>query len=267
MGEHMITSSSNTNIKNIIALQKKGKTRKEQDVFIVEGIKMILEAPVGRLIQLYVAEGYFAQQEHRADLEKICNYHKIKYEIVTDKVFQEITDTQTPQGILAVVRQFHYQLEDLFLKEQPAHLIILEGLQDPGNLGTILRAGEGAGITGIVMSKGTVDIYNAKVIRSTMGSIYRVPFFYTDCLKDVIEKIQKRCTIYAAHLQGEYCYEKEDYTKDTAFLIGNEANGLSKEVASYANRLVKIPMLGEVESLNAAIAASILMYEVSRQRR
>lgn len=263
----MITSSSNAYIKNIIALQKRGKVRKEQDVFIVEGIKMVSEIPVGSLVQLYVAEGYFLQLEHREYLEGLADRHGISYEIVADKVFREAADTQTPQGILAIVRQTHYTFSELFSEERAVHLLILEGIQDPGNLGTILRAGEGAGVTGVVLSKGTVDIYNPKVIRATMGSIYRVPFLYTDCLEEMLIKIRKRCTLYAAHLRGELCYEQMDFRKDTAFLIGNEANGLSEKTASYADQLIRIPMLGRVESLNAAVAASILMYEVSRQRR
>lgn len=263
----MITSSNNIHIKNIIALQKKGKVRKEQDVFVVEGSKMVSEVPIGSLVQLYVAESYLKQQEHNSYLEEMVSRHKSSYEVAADKVFREMADTQTPQGILAVVRQKHYRLEDLFSADRAAHLIILEGIQDPGNLGTILRTGEGAGVTGVILSKGSVDLYNAKVIRATMGSIFRVPFLYTDCLGEVLKEIQKKCTLYAAHLQGECSYDKADYTKDTAFLVGNEANGLSEEIASYADRLIRIPMLGKVESLNVGVAASVLMYEVFRQRR
>lgn len=263
----MITSSNNVNIKNMVALQKRGKIRKEQDVFIVEGRKMVSEAPVGSLVKLYAAEGYFSQVEHREYLKRLEKRHGISCEIVADKVFWEVTDTQTPQGILAIVRQRHDTFFDLFSKERAAHLLILDGIQDPGNLGTIFRSGEGAGVTGIVMSKGTVDVYNPKVVRATMGSIYRVPFLYTDCLEETLEKIRKTCTLYAAHLQGEVYYEKMDFTKDIALLIGNEANGLSEKIAAYAERLIRIPMLGKVESLNASVAASILMYEVFRQRR
>lgn len=263
----MITSSNNANIKNILALQKKGKARKDQDVFVVEGIKMVSEIPLGSLVQLYVAEGYLSQTEHCVYLEELTNRHGIYYEVVADKVFWEIADTRTPQGILAIVQQRHYNFSDLFSSERTDHLVILEGIQDPGNLGTILRAGEGAGVTGVVMSKGTVDIYNPKVIRATMGSIYRVPFLYTDCLEEILTEVRKRCTLYAAHLRGELCYERMDFSRNTAFLIGNEANGLSEKIASFADQLIRIPMLGKVESLNAAVAASILMYEVSKQRR
>ncbi len=256
----MITSTNNPSVKNIIALQKKGKLRREQDVFLVEGSKMVSEIPEGFLKELYVSEEFDAGEQW-AELLK-----GRRYELVSAKVFREMSDTQTPQGILAVVRQRHNELSEL-LNGKNAHLLLLEDIQDPGNLGTMLRAGEGAGITGVVMSKGCVDIYNPKVIRSTMGSVYRVPFVYTDDFHGAIREIKKSCKVYAAHLKGEYYYDKGDYTGATAMIIGNEARGIREETAALADTLIKIPMEGQVESLNAAVAASILMYEVYRQRR
>ena len=148
-------------------------------------------------------------------------------------------------------------------------LMILEDLQDPGNLGTILRTGEGAGVTGIILSKNSVDIYNPKVIRSTMGSVYRMPFYYTSSIQEEILPWlrEKKITGYAAHLEGKNSYDQEDYTKGTAFFIGNEGNGLSRELSQKADIWIRIPMEGQVESLNAAMASGILMYEASRQRR
>ena len=147
-------------------------------------------------------------------------------------------------------------------------LMILENLQDPGNLGTILRAGEAAGVTGIIMSADTVDIYNPKVIRSTMGSIYRMPFIYVENLEQVVRQLNASGVhTYAAHLKGKNSYDAEDYTQKAAFLIGNEGNGLRDEIADAAEIYVKIPMCGAVESLNAAIAATVLMFEAARQRR
>ena len=148
------------------------------------------------------------------------------------------------------------------------HLLLLENIQDPGNLGTMFRAGEGAGVTGIVMNARCVDIFSPKTIRSTMGSILRVPFYITNDLASVIQKCrQAQVTVYAAHLGGESYYDSFDYRKGTAFLIGNEGNGLTEEIAGCADEYVKIPMEGQVESLNAAMAAGLLMYEVNRQRR
>ena len=154
-------------------------------------------------------------------------------------------------------------------KDRPALLMILEDLQDPGNLGTILRTGEGAGVTGIILSKNSVDIYNPKVIRSTMGSVYRVPFCYTSSIREEILPWlrEKKITGYAAHLEGKNSYDREDYTKGTAFFIGNEGNGLSRELSEKADIWIRIPMEGQVESLNAAMASGILMYEAYRQRR
>lgn len=256
----MITSTNNPAVKNIIALQKKSKLRREQEVFLVEGPKMVSEIPEGELRELYVSEEFQAEGQWEKLLEGK------RYETVSAKVFREMSDTQTPQGILAVVSQRHSVLPELFRAENP-HLLLLEDIQDPGNLGTMLRAGEGAGITGVVMSRGCVDIYNPKVIRSTMGSIYRVPFVYTDDFHGAIREIKKSCKVYAAHLGGAYYYDEGDYTTATAMIIGNEAKGIREETAALADTLIKIPMEGRVESLNAAVAASILMYEVYRQRR
>ncbi len=143
----------------------------------------------------------------------------------------------------------------------------MEDIQDPGNLGTIFRTGEGAGITGVIMSKGTVDIYNPKVVRATMGAIYRVPFVYLEDLEKVIRQIQIDGAVYAAYLDGAIDYDAIDYEGNIGILIGNEGNGLKKETVRLADACIRIPMEGKVESLNAGPAAAILMYEVYRQRR
>ena len=132
----------------------------------------------------------------------------------------------------------------------------------------MVRTGEGAGITGVIMNKTTVDLFNPKTIRSTMGSIYRVPFVITEDLMDTMQVLkEKGVSLYAAHLKGQHAYDEEEYTNACGFLIGNEGNGLSDEIADLADRYIKIPMEGEVESLNAAISAALLMYETNRQRR
>jgi TrmH family RNA methyltransferase len=164
----------------------------------------------------------------------------------------------------------HYNLND-YLRDNGKSkglFVLLEDLQDPGNLGTIFRTGEGAGVSGIIMTKNTADIFNPKVIRSTMGSIYRVPFFTVDSLEDTINLLKENnISVYAAHLDNSVNYDEANYLNPTAFLIGNEAKGLKRQTADLATAYIKIPMEGRVESLNAAVAASILMYEASRQRR
>lgn len=259
----MITSTSNARVKELVQLQKKSKVRNEQGVFLVEGVKMYQEIPQEQLVKVYVSETFADKQKE--EINRLKDRRKLEY--LSDHVFQYVSDTKTPQGILCVVRQSTYCLEDI-LEAEDAHLLVLDNLQDPGNLGTILRTAEGAGVTGIIISKESVDIYNPKVIRSTMGSIYRVPFVYVEDLKEAIAKVKAHGIFtYAAHLDGKNSYDKEDYTKKTALLIGNEGNGLRKEIADLADTWIRIPMQGQVESLNAAIATSVLMFETARQRR
>lgn len=255
----IITSTSNQQVKNLLQLQKKTKERTAQDVFIVEGSKMYQEVPSDRLVHTYVSESFYNKNK------QIFAFGQ-RLTLLSDRVFESVSDTKTPQGVLCLVSQYHYGLQDL-CKGKPL-LMILENLQDPGNLGTIMRTAEGAGVTGILMTRGCVDLYNPKVIRSTMGSIYRMPFYYTDNLKGDLQILkQKGIRLYAAHLRGTGTYDQQNYNQPTGFLIGNESRGLTDETADLADVYVKIPMCGQVESLNAAVASAILMYEANRQRR
>ena len=260
----MITSMTNSRVKNVIALIKKAKTRKEQGLFVVEGTRMVKEAPKDRIKDLYVSESFLMKEENRTFLEKEV---AVPFEAVKDEIFAKMSDTVTPQGILCVLQKMDHNLEYM-LDQKEGPFLVLEDIQDPGNLGTMIRTGEGAGIAGVIMSNQTVDIYNPKVIRSTMGSVYRVPFCYVDDLPAALRLLKKRGVhTYAAHLQAEDNYDGCLFTGQTAFLIGNEGNGLSDEVSALAQHRLKIPMEGQVESLNAAVSASILMYEAYRQKR
>lgn len=258
----MITSANNAQVKQIMQLNRKSRERKKQDVFLVEGLKMFREAPRERLVKTYVSESFFEDAGHGKVLDGI------EYELVKDSVFSQMCDTLTPQGILTIVRQYHYSLEQIGNSDRMPLLLVLEDLQDPGNVGTIFRTAEGAGVTGIIMTKNCVDIYNPKTIRSTMGSIYRVPFVCTDSPDEILEWFGENDIVtYAAHLRGENFYDQENYQKGTAFFIGNEGNGLTDELSGRADRWIRIPMEGKLESLNAGVASAILMYEAARQRR
>lgn len=264
----MITSTSNIKVKRLIQLQKKHKSRDKERVFLTEGIRMFHEAPVERLKEVYVSQGFY--EKERVLLEKTTQRAGIRYEVFSDSVFSAVSDTKTPQGVLCVVGRKEDTFEDILQNRTDAvpFLLALDRLQDPGNLGTIIRASEGAGVTGILMSGDCVDIYNPKTIRATMGSVYRMPFFYAEDFLGALAQIkQQGILIYAACLDGSRSYDLCDYTKSCTFLIGNEGNGLRDEVAKMADTYIKIPMQGQVESLNAAAAAAVLMFEVSRQRR
>ena len=267
---YMITSVTNQNVKRIVQLNRKSSQRKKEDVFIAEGTKMFLEAPEEIIKEVYVAQSFLdtGRKRELQEMDVLAKLEKCGYEIVSDEVFAKMSDTQTPQGILCIIRQIHYSMEDMAANDSIPLFLLLENLQDPGNLGTIMRTGEGAGVSGIIMSRDTVDIYNPKTIRATMGSVYRVPFLYTEDIRDTIIALkEKGIGVYAAHLKGSKYYDECDYTNPSAFLIGNEGNGLTEETAAIADTYIKIPMEGKVESLNAAVAAALLMYEGTRQRR
>lgn len=257
----MITATNNSQIKQIVQWNKKAKARKEQDVFLVEGSKMFLEVPKDWVQKVYVAHSFYQKCDF---IEKIV---QCPHEVVSDEVYQKISGTKTPQGIMCIVSQIHYDLTELLQRENPL-LVLLEDIQDPGNLGTILRTGEGAGVDGIIMTKDTVDIYNPKTIRATMGSIFRMPFIYVEDMKATIEILElSHIVTYAAALGGEDFYDAFSYKSGTAFLIGNEGSGLKAKTLLAAQKHIKIPMEGQVESLNASIATSLLIYEANRQRR
>ena len=259
----MITSAGNSQVKNVIQLNQKAKTRREQGLFAAEGRKMFGEAPRDWIFKVYVSEALASDEQIMGRLHK----EEIPYEVVAEPVFRQMSDTQTPQGILTLLKKPAYTQEDILRGENPL-IMVLEDLQDPGNAGTIFRTGEGAGVSGIFLTKTCVDVTNPKVIRSTMGSIYRMPFLYVEDVVSLKEKLEERSIrTFAAHLKGRDFYDKECYKGGTAFFIGNEGKGLTEAAAAAADCLIKIPMCGEVESLNAAMAAGILMYEASRQRR
>lgn len=261
----MITSITNPRVKQIVQWQTKSRERRDAGVYLAEGFKMYEEAPEEDIREVYLSEEALKRAgENPAIREKLG---RTGCETVSGEVFRKMSDTQTPQGILCVLRRREYELGQLLTGRAPL-LVVLEGLQDPGNLGTIVRTGEGAGVSGIIMSADTADIYNPKTIRATMGSVFRVPFLRTDHLKETVMQLRRMgIRTYAAHLGGKKSYDTFSYREGTAFLIGNEGRGLTEQLAASADDYLKIPMEGRVESLNAAVTASLLMYEAHRQRQ
>lgn len=277
----IISSKDNKRIKYIRSLLEKGGIRKKNHSFVVEGIKLVDEAlEYGNVLDIIVSESLYEEivsgDLARNGLLSDNGKHIIKQvkqgtslTVVSDAVFKSVSETITPQGILAEVEMpKHRLLEEKFLeiayeKTGKIKLLILEDTADPGNLGTIMRTAEAAGVTGVIMGKGTVDIFNPKVVRSTMGSIFRLPFAYVDDLKSVIIGLKRDgISFYATHLMGKESYRDISYSDKAGILIGNEARGLSDEIANLADTYVIIPMQGKVESLNAAVAAALMMYEV-----
>lgn len=258
----MITSSANEQIKNIIKLQKNARLRKEQGVFVAEGRKLLQEAKDYGSVRTIFATESFAQDEKNKDL-----LSDTRVEIVADKVFWNLADTVTPQGVLALVEMPSYTLDTL-LDNKNGRFIILENLRDPGNLGTIMRTAEGAGMTGVILSRKSVDLFNPKVVRATMGSIFRQPFVYVEDIYETILLMQKKkYRIFGTAMEGDILYDEVDYRGKTGIVIGNEAAGVTEQMISMMDKKVRIPMAGQLESLNAAVAAALFMYEAARQNR
>ena len=257
----MITSVSNEKIKNTIKCVKQAKERRKQNVFVVEGVRMFSEIPGDLLVETFTTESFFTKH---SDL-----FEGIEYELVSENVMEKLTDTKTPQGVVSIVKRMIYTLDEVCgenVTDTPL-LLALENIQDPGNLGTIVRTAEGAGVTGIIMSSDTVDIYNPKVVRATMGSIFRVPHLYVDNLKKIVEELKGQGFVtFGGHLQGKNFYDF-DYRESTIFCVGNEGNGLTNELSEVLDHKILIPMMGKVESLNVATASTVLMYEALRQRK
>ncbi len=266
--KEVITSMKNPQIKDIRGLLKRSKDRRKQGLYVVEGLKMFEEALDADLLhKAYFSESFYMEKIQKIERKKenLSYFHDLDYQVLRDDVFKQISDTITPQGVMGIIKSQEYDLKHL-LTQEDVFLLILEDIRDPGNLGTMIRTAEAAGVTGIIMNSSSVDIYNPKVIRSTMGSIFRMPIYIAENLYETLLKVKdNKIPIYAAHLEGEP-YNNQKFNKKNAILIGNEANGLSQEISEMTDKWIKIPMKGRVESLNAAVASAILMYELARQR-
>ena len=258
----MIESTQNKIAKKITSLKQR-KEREKQKLFVAEGTKFVSEIPKDWKIDLFAVSHSFALENDISFYQNRANTF-----VVSDTIFRSMSDTQTPQGILAVCFQKQYDMDTLLEKNRKNGFYILaEKLNDPGNLGTIIRTADAGGVQAIFLSEESVDIYNPKVLRSTMGSIFHLPIFQNVALKNIIEKLHKyHVTVSAAHLKGKQYPYMLDLKQPCAFLIGNEANGLSKNTADLCDIYVKLPMIGQAESLNASVAAGILIYETVRQR-
>ncbi len=260
----MITSESNGKMKEIVKLQKSARERRKRKCFLAEGVKMVREAfDCGKLQTIYFSEKFWESQGQA--WQEITG--QVAWEVVSETVFHKIADTVTPQGVLGVAEMPEYHMEELLEDSRRAY-ILLDDIRDPGNLGTILRTAEGAGMSGVIMSRETVDLFNPKVVRSTMGAILRVPFCYEENLAECIGMLRTAdIPVYGTMMDGDALYDEHDYTGSVGVVIGNEANGISRDVEEALTGGIRIPMEGSLESLNASVAGAVLMYEIARQRR
>lgn len=259
-----INSSKNPIIKEIKALSRK-KNRWKEKLFLIEGIKLIEEALSESVTIKHIlfSENLFQVDGGKEFFERIEDKKNLIK--TSESLFKEISTLENPQGVLALVEFNQVDINDLYKTDKP-FIVFLDGLNDPGNLGTIIRTADAFNIDGIVLGEATVDPYNSKVVRSTMGSIFRVPIYSIKNNEAFFKDIKKRdIDIVTTSLNGKEL-SGEDFQKSALIVIGNEANGVSKDIIDKSTREIKIPMPGNAESLNAGVAASIIMYEAMKSR-
>ena len=258
----VISSKDNEFIKHV----KKLKDKKYRDInqeFVIEGIKLIREAieENADIKQIIICDNCLNSDV----IPKKLMYEIAKYECVyvTEKIFRTITDVNTPQGLLAIIGRNSTENEINYNQDI---IVALDDIQDPGNLGTILRTVDSIGLNQILVSKGTADCYNPKVVRSTMGAIFRIKIIECDNLEKTLQEARNhQYKVIVTSLQTENSVYDIKYNKKVV-VIGNEANGVSDEIQNLADEKIKIPMLGKTESLNASVATGIILYEYVRQK-
>ena len=249
MMEH-ITSLKNAKV-TVWKSLKDRKGRKESGCFLVEGRKMVEEA----MASAFPVEAILVDDERQGEFHLPGD---VPVFTMPSHVLAAVCDTKTPQGIAAVVRMAEVEL-------QGSRMVAMDGVQDPGNVGTIIRTADAAGFDGIILSNQCADVFSPKVLRATMGSIFRMGIRVTDDLPGLLTGlVQQGASVLSSQLDGEPFYQRSPLNERFVLVIGSEGNGVTDEVKALATHKVKLPMRGGAESLNAAVAAGIMMYELTR---
>jgi len=246
-----IESIHNDIIKLVVSLKDK-KNRDELSLFVVEGFKQVSEISNNWKIKFVLAT------------EKYKDFKADKLYITTEKIFKKVSDTKTPQEILAVVEKKKFNIDEIL--NNKGIFVIADTLQDPGNMGTIIRTAESFGCKGIFVSQNSVDVYSDKVVRSTMGAIFNIPIIQECDTISLIKKMQqKKISVCAFSLEAKEELSNFKFKNNTAIVVGNESKGINKDILDIADNKIKIKMLGKSQSLNAAVACSVAIYEISKQ--
>lgn len=264
-----IESTANGQVKSLVRLRKKSSERLKRRLIIAEGERLVREIPIESLQAVYVTKDWYERNAREVQWSDVLEQSEVT--VVSPGVFSVISETKSPQGILALVCMPQWDKSVLFRektdKTKRPLLLGTERLQDPGNMGTILRTAEAAGADALIVSRDCVDLYSPKVIRAAMGAAFRLPVIVADDFCGMIREVRRHgIRVFAASLEKSESYDGQTYTEGAMFLIGNEGNGLSREAVAAADMSVRIEMQEGVESLNAAVAAAVLLFEARRQR-
>lgn len=261
-----IESASNKSFKWLKSLAKK-KNRWKELVFTIEGVRsveQVLESD--HQIECIVHSDSIEKTERGAVLLERIQDLDCRAIHLEDKLFRELSETEEPQWIMAVVK-FGFKTVVESLKSKGNFFVLLDRVQDPGNMGTIIRTGEAFGANGIIVTDGCVDVYNSKTVRSTMGAILDVPIIHCESVEEAIGILRKNgIKVVSSSLDTDKMLYDIDLKEDLALVVGNEGSGISPKVVELSDEIAKIPMVGSAESLNAGVASGVFMYEVLRQR-
>ena len=268
--KNFINSKDNKKIKDLKRIRDDKSFRKEKSLFFIEGEKIFFEAPKNSIMSIFISNSKYLELEKDNKfflvlLNYIKDYTNENIYVVADNIFDSCKDTVNSQGIICICKmKERYELEKYL--DGKDFIIILNNINDPGNLGTIIRTSEAFGATLIICDKKCVDLYSPKVIRASMGSIFRKDIYISD---DIIKDIQflksQNLKIYATLLESNKNYIDEKYEMPLAFIFGNEANGIDEDVIDIVDEKIKINMEGEIESLNVAMALGIIGFEIRRK--
>lgn len=256
----MITSTQNSKIKLIRALQGRAKERHETGAFLAEGIRLVEEAQAANWPFRFVLYDELLNERGSLLVENLMS-RGVECEMVSSSVMKSISETESPQGVLAALNEFHIPIPDSL-----NFILIPDKIRDPGNLGTLLRtAAAASGVQVVLLPPETTDAFAPKVVRSGMGAHFRMPIH--SMTWDEINQTVKLAGlhVFLADMDGQSCWET-DLCQPLALIIGSEADGASEQAREMANKKVSIPMYGNIESLNAGVAGSVLLFEVVRQR-
>ena len=258
----IITSKDNTRVKNLVRLRSSARFRRQSGLFVAEGLRVCRDAMLSRAAvkTLYLTEA--AMEKHADKLAELIEYAG-ETVLLSESVFSHVSDTLTPQGVLCTIKTLDKTLQSVTIKNG-GKFLALDNVQDPNNLGTVLRSAEAFGVSGVILSNDCCDIYNPKVVRGSMGAVFRVPFLVCSTIADFLGEYPNLSS-YAAVVDGD-----AELITDISFgdscvvVIGNEGNGLKRETVSACRHKITIPMNGNAESLNASAAATVIIWEMLR---
>ena len=256
----VLTSKDNANVKSTVKLKKSARARRESGLFIAEGVRVCYDAVLSNanVVNFFSTEN--AMKKHSEIFHKISEVAD-KTILVTPAVFAQISDTQSPQGFLCVIKTLD-KISQFDTIKNSGKFLALENVQDPNNLGTVLRSAEAFAISGIIMSKDCCDIYNPKVVRGSMGAVFRLPFLICDTIKDFLYANPQITSFAAVVDSGAEKITDVQFDAPCVAVIGNEGNGLLQTTVDSCSQKITIPMTGKAESLNASVAASIIIWEM-----